>query len=163
VNDVVGTTVASLRAVVVVVAKARDRQQGEIVAEGGIPVAPLDEQVTAGHLTDEGEVVLRSAEAGDAVAGGEVAVLAVHRRGVLGDEKSGPGVGVIARAVAAAVEVAQPVGDAEGTHGRVETRDLLYIGLEMRLNSKSMVAVGGALDGFPPRWIECTEVGCTGR
>jgi len=164
VNDVVRTTVVSLRAVVAVVAKAPDHQLDGTVIEGGMLVAPLDEQVAADHLIDEGEVVLRNEEAEDAVAEGEAAAPAVHRQGVLDVEKRGPqDVGIIARAVAAAVEVAQPLGDVEGVKSRVEIRGRLYTGLEMRLISRSMAVVDDALNGFPLRWIECIEVGCMGR
>lgn len=71
----------------VVTAVAQDLRRGGIEADEVVLVALPDEQVEAGLLTDEGEVVLRSEGADVIVANVEAAAApAVRPRGVLGDD-----------------------------------------------------------------------------
>jgi len=145
----------------VVTAVAQDLRRGGIEADEVVLVALPDEQVEAGLLTDEGEVVLRSEGADVIVANVEAAAApAVRPRGVLGDDTGSQDAGIPALA-AAAVEVPRREGGVVGAEGMITTCAQWFIGLEMRLNSRNMAVAGGVRNGSQRRWISFTEVVCT--
>jgi len=150
-SDVVTATAVDLR-VVVETAIARDLQPGGIEDDEVVPVAPLDEQVEAGLLTGEGEVVLLSEGVDETVADVEAAVQAVRPRGVLGVGSTGvlQDGGITALAAAAAVEVPRPAAGVEGEEGLI-SRARWYTGLAMRLNLRNTAVVGERRNGFPQK------------